>query len=34
MNKDEVSFYRNNGYFADTARAKGQAALATCKLQG
>lgn len=33
MSKDEVSFYRANGYFADSARPKGQAALAACKLE-
>ncbi len=33
MDKTELDFYRNNGYFSDTTRPKGQAALATCGLK-
>ena len=32
MSKEEVSFYRENGYFNDSARNKGETALTACKL--
>lgn len=32
MDKDEVAFYREKGFFADTARPKAQAALNACGL--
>lgn len=32
MDKDEIEFYRNNGFFADSARPKAQAALNACGL--
>ena len=32
MDKTEIDFYREKGYFADSARPKAQAALNACKL--
>lgn len=32
MSPEEMGFYRQNGYFSDSARAKGETALAACKL--
>ena len=32
MDKTEIDFVRENGYFADSARPKAQAALGVCKL--
>lgn len=32
MDKGEIDFYRNSGYFADSARPKAQAALNSCGL--
>jgi len=33
MSKDDVSFYRSNGYFSDASRPAAQAALSACGLQ-
>jgi len=33
MDKSEIEFYRGNGYFADSARPKAQAALEACGLK-
>lgn len=33
MDKAEIDFYRANGYFADSARPKAQAARASCGLK-
>lgn len=34
MDAAEVGFYRQNGYFADSARPKGEAAIKACGLVG
>lgn len=32
LSQEELGFYRENGYFNDSARGKGEAALTACKL--